>query len=69
MRKIVYTKHAKQRILERDISEQEIKTVLEFPDYTISYENKKKSIKRIHDREITVIFADKNDYIIIITVY
>ena len=62
--KIIFTNHAKQRMLERGISLEEIKETIEFPEYIVS-----KGIKiEAHKNNLKTIYISKDKFIKIITV-
>jgi len=64
--KLILTKHAKQRMFERNIKTEEIREVLEFPDYTIVKGNKTEAYKKIDHKNLKVVYM-KNKFIKIIT--
>ena len=66
---IRYTRHAIERKLERNITDEEIEQVIEYPDYTKVYEDRKIAVKHINERTITVVFVEEKTYIKIITTY
>jgi predicted transcriptional regulator len=66
--KFIFTKHAKERMLERNISEEEIEEVMEFPDYSVRKQNIIESIKRFKDRELKIVYLKEGKFIKIITV-
>jgi hypothetical protein len=66
---IRYTRHAIERKLERNITDEQIKQTLEYPDYTKIYEDRKIAVKRINGKTITVVFVEGKTYIKIITAY
>mgnify|MGYP001558993220 CR=1 FL=1 len=69
-RNIVYTKHAMQRRLERDISDDDIKKAIDEPNYVISsFEGRMIATKKINSRTIQVVYKEEVNKIIIITVY
>jgi len=68
-RNIRFTKHAIQRRLERDITDQEIKQTLENPDYTFSHGRRKVAVRRFAERVIRIVYVEEETYIKIITVY
>jgi len=44
---IIFTKHAQQRMLERGIKLEQIKNTIDFPEYTISKNNKIEAYKKL----------------------
>ena len=64
---IILTKHAKQRMLERGISMEEIQETINLPDYTVSRGNKIEAHKRIKDKILKIIYYKSNKFIKIIT--
>lgn len=65
--KIIFTNHAQQRKIERSVSDEQIKQTIELPDYTIKKENKIEAHKRINDKTLKVVYAEKGNFIKIIT--
>ncbi len=61
--RIVITNHAKQRMVERGITIEEIRDAIDFSDYTINKENKIESFKK----DIKIVYT-KDKFIKIITV-
>ena len=68
-RNIRFTKHAVQRKLERDISDEQKRQTLEHPDHTISYAGRKVAVKRFGEKIIRIVYVDEETHIKIITVY
>lgn len=64
--KFIFTTHAKQRMIERGIKIEQIKDVIELPDYTITKDGKIEVYKRIDNRTLNIVYA-KNKFIKIIT--
>jgi hypothetical protein len=56
---IRYTKHAIQRRLERDISEEQIKQTLENPDYTISHGGRKVAVRHFAEKIIRIVYIEE----------
>ena len=52
---IRYTKHAVQRKLEREITDEQIMKTLEKPDYTMSHEGRRFAVRRFDGKTIKVI--------------
>ena len=44
---LIFTNHAKQRIMERNIKIEEVQEAIDLPDYTISKEDKKEAFKKM----------------------
>ena len=65
--KIILTKHAKQRMNERDISLEDIKQAIEIPDYTVSKNNKIEACKTINNKILKIVYLRKGNFIKIIT--
>ena len=65
--KLILTKHAKQRMFERDINIHEIKDAIEFPDYTIVKGNKIEAYKKLKDKNLKIVYTKKDKLIKIIT--
>ncbi len=65
--KIILTKHAKQRMEERSIGIEQIQETINFPDYTISKENKIEAYKEINNKLLKVVYIKEGKFIKIIT--
>ena len=65
---IIFTDHAKQRMIERGIKFNEIKETIELPNYTISKNGKIEAYKKIENKTLRVIYSKEDKYIRIITV-
>ena len=61
MKKITYTIHALKRMRERRISKEEVMACLERPDKEIVMDHRKKAIKRINKRALTVVYRESQD--------
>lgn len=66
--KFIFTKHAKKRMLERNIEVNEIKETIEFPDYVVKKENKTEYHKKIMNKILKIVSIKKGNFIKIITV-
>ena len=66
--RIILTKHAKERMIERNIKVNEIEEAIEFPDYTVSKNNKIEAHKKINSEMIKIIYQKQDKFIKIITV-
>ncbi|MEN7982383.1 MAG: DUF4258 domain-containing protein [Nanoarchaeota archaeon] len=62
--KIIFTNHAKQRMVERGIRLNEIKETINFPDYTITKENKTEAYRN----NLKIVYISKDKFIRIVTV-
>lgn len=65
---LIFTKHAKQRMIERNIKYEEVQEVINFPDYTVSKENKIEAYKKINNRNLKIIHSKEGKFIKVITV-
>lgn len=65
--KLILTKHAEQRMFERNIKMHEINEVIEFPDYTIAKGNKTEAYKKLKDKNLKIVYTKKGKLIKIIT--
>jgi len=65
--KILLTDHAKQRMAERGITLLQIQEAINFPDYTISKENKIESYKKINNKLLKIVHVKEGKFIKIIT--
>ena len=70
MKKIKYTYHADKRISERDIDKNLVKKALAKPDITAPCKDseRKRVMKSFGDKTLDVIYVEKKDKYIIITV-
>ncbi|MBS3076426.1 DUF4258 domain-containing protein [Candidatus Pacearchaeota archaeon] len=62
----VFTNHAKQRMIEREIDLNKIKETILTPDYTISKETKFEAYKKFENKTLKVVYT-KGKFIKIIT--
>jgi len=68
--KILYSSHAKKRLRERGIKEEDVIETIEFPEYTIRRSNNEiEAYKKIKGRMLKVVYFQKERYIKIITLY
>ncbi len=65
--KLILTKHAKQRMMERGIKLEYIHDTIEFPDYTIVKGNKNEAYKKIKNKNLKVVYIKEDKFIKIIT--
>ena len=66
--RIVLTKHAQKRMVERGISMENILEVVENPDYTIRRGELTEGFKKINSRNFKIVFEVREKFIKIITV-
>ena len=68
--KIIFTKHARKRLMERLISVEHIYLILEKPDIVNrTFDNKFMAKKEFPNGAIEVVFTRERDKITVITVY
>jgi len=65
--KIILTNHAKKRITEREITLPQIQETINFPEYTISKEDKIEAYKKINNKLLKIVYAKEGKFIKIIT--
>ena len=65
---IIITKHAKERMLERSISIEELQNAIDLPDYTIAKDNLIEVYKKIKNRNLKIVYSKEGKFIKIITV-
>ena len=65
---LIFSNHAKKRMVERDISINEIQEVIDFPDYTVRKENIVEAQKKFVNRELRIVYSMEGKFIKIITV-
>lgn len=68
MIRMIFTKHARQRMHERNVSYEEIEEVLNFPDYSIAKGNKLEVYKEVDGRYLKIVYSQMSKFIKIITV-
>lgn len=69
MKPIRCDRHAKRRIKERQVTEEEVNIAIHTPDYTEpSIKDRKNAYKFTGNRFLRVTYKEENDYILIITV-
>ena len=66
--KLIFTNHAKQRIIERNIKIEEVQETIDFPDYTVSKDKIIESIKKINNKNLKIIYSKESKFIKVITV-
>lgn len=68
--RIIFSEHAKMRLLERDINEETARYVVENPDYVkISFEDRKIAVKQINSKRWSVVYVETGKILKIITIY
>ena len=65
---IIFTEHAKDRLLKRKISEEEIKEAIKYPDKITKKKGKYYVQKNIQRANIEIVY-EKDKYIKVVTVY
>jgi len=65
--KLIFSNHAKNRMIEREIKIKEVQGAIDFSDYNVSTGNKIESHKKIKDKILKVVYIRKENYIKIIT--
>jgi hypothetical protein len=65
---LIFTNHAKKRMIERDIKLEEVQKAVDMPDYTISKENKVESFKKIGNKNLKIVYSKEGKFIKVITV-
>jgi len=65
--KIILSRHAKKRLLERGIKIRDVQETVEIPEYTISKGNKKEAYKKLNGKTMKVVYAEEDKYIKVIT--
>ncbi len=65
----VFSKHVKERMLQRGIDEETVKDIIRAPNYVrTSFENRKIATKKL-DKTWHVVFVEEESEIVIISVY
>ena len=69
MKPITYCRHARKRMKDRIVTEEEVSFVVNQADYIeLDVKDRKNAYKYLNDRFIRVTFKEENDSILIITV-
>lgn len=69
MKPIIFDRHAKKRMKERDVTEIEVQSVIETPDYSEpSVKGRINRFKFVNGRSLRVTFKDESNRILVITV-
>ena len=69
MKPIRFDRHAKRRMKEREITEEEAEITIKNPEYTeLSVKGRTNAFKFINGRFLRVTFKEESDYILVITV-
>jgi len=66
--KIEFSKHAKQRMIEREIKFEYIQETIEFPGYTIKNNGKTEAHKNIGNKNLKVVYINEHNFINVVTV-
>ncbi len=66
--KFILTNHAKERMIERGIKQEEIQEAIDFPDYTINKDEKIESFKNINNKHLKIVYSNEGKFIKVITV-
>lgn len=67
--RIIYSHHAKKRMIERDIKEKDIIDAIDLPDYIITRQEEIEAYKNINNRTLKVVYIPMGKFINIIPVY
>ena len=69
MKQIKYDRHARKRMKERDVTEDETEFVIENPDfYEPGIKGRTNAFKFLNGRYLRVTFKEESDHILVITV-
>lgn len=67
---IIFTNHAKKRMIERGITNKEIKEALNFPDHMVKRADGEIEVfKLIKKKTLKVVYIEKGKFIKVITLY
>ncbi|MEK6873765.1 MAG: DUF4258 domain-containing protein [Nanoarchaeota archaeon] len=66
--RIELSKHAKQRMIEREIKFEYIQETIEFPDYTIKNNGKTEAYKSLGNKTLKVVYINEHNFINVVTV-
>ena len=64
---LIFTKHAQQRMVERNIKIENIRDVIDMPEYTIRKNRKVEAYKTINNKTLKVVYFKTSKFIKIIT--
>lgn len=64
---LLFTDHARQRMIEREITPRDVQTTIDLPDYTVSKGGKVESHKSLGNKILKVVYIKKAKFIKIIT--
>lgn len=65
--KIIFTKHAEERMIERKIRLDDIQKTIEMPDYNIRKDSKTEAYKKVDNKILKVVYSKDTKFIKIIT--
>ena len=69
MKEIKYDRHAKRRMKERGVAEEEVEVDIADPDFSeASVKGRMNSIKYVNERHVRVTWKEESDYRLVITV-
>lgn len=64
---IIYTHHARQRMKQRKVTEQQVEETLADPDEIIPGDNGgDMAIRRYHEREVRVVYSEQSDDVFVV---
>lgn len=68
--RVIFSPHAKQRILQRGINEETIKEVILHPDHTLdTFLSRKIAVRKIGEYNWCVVYVKEENIIKVVTVY
>jgi len=69
LKKLIFSEHAIERLKERNISESEVRVVLDDPDISIltRRQRRKRVMKALNNRTLDIIYEERPNYIYIVT--
>lgn len=69
MQPVKYDRHAKRRMKERDVVEDEVESIIKNPDFSeASVKGRTNAFKFLNGRYLRVTFKEESKYILVITV-
>lgn len=68
-KRIVYTIHAIQRVLQRNIPAELVVLCIDSPDKLLAENRVKKAVKKVDDKAIVVVYREEGNRCLVITAY
>ncbi len=69
MKTYIFSNHAKKRLYERDITEEQVKITIQNADHIIKRFGETEAFKKFGTKLLKVVYAEMENYIKVITLY